>query len=68
MQLSEDPEVSVLLIEAGESDQRQLMSKIPAGWVRTLTARRQEELMRLFGRRATSGSEWSCGAVGAEES
>ncbi|ORY55535.1 GMC oxidoreductase [Leucosporidium creatinivorum] len=30
--LTEDPNVSVLVIEAGESDQKQLMSKIPAGW------------------------------------
>ncbi|GAA5970316.1 hypothetical protein JCM11641_001659 [Rhodosporidiobolus odoratus] len=30
--LSENPEVSVLMIEAGESDQKQLHSKIPAGW------------------------------------
>lgn len=32
LQLSEDPNISVLLIEAGESDQKQLMSRIPAGW------------------------------------
>ncbi|KAL8284019.1 hypothetical protein RQP46_005132 [Phenoliferia psychrophenolica] len=30
--LSEDPAVSVLLIEAGDADTKQLMSKIPAGW------------------------------------
>lgn len=33
LQLTEDPSISVLVIEAGESDQKQLMSKIPAGWV-----------------------------------
>lgn len=31
-QLSEDPSVSVLLIEAGERDQKQIMSRIPSGW------------------------------------
>ncbi|TNY19012.1 GMC oxidoreductase [Rhodotorula diobovata] len=30
--LTEDPDVSVLLVEAGESDQRQLFSRVPAGW------------------------------------
>ncbi|GAA5929351.1 GMC family oxidoreductase [Sporobolomyces koalae] len=30
--LSEDPNVKVLLIEAGESDQKQIFSRIPAGW------------------------------------
>ncbi|GAA5943590.1 hypothetical protein JCM10213_008914 [Rhodosporidiobolus nylandii] len=30
--LTEDPTVTVLLIEAGESDQKQLFSKVPAGW------------------------------------
>ncbi|GAA6064295.1 hypothetical protein JCM10212_002475 [Sporobolomyces blumeae] len=30
--LSEDPNVKVLVVEAGESDQKQLMSRIPAGW------------------------------------
>ncbi|GAA6020500.1 hypothetical protein JCM10207_000024 [Rhodosporidiobolus poonsookiae] len=30
--LTEDPAIRVLLVEAGESDQKQLMSRIPAGW------------------------------------
>ncbi|GAA5843807.1 hypothetical protein JCM11251_001807 [Rhodosporidiobolus azoricus] len=30
--LSEDPTVKVLLVEAGESDQKELMSRIPAGF------------------------------------
>ncbi|KAM0755122.1 alcohol oxidase [Meredithblackwellia eburnea MCA 4105] len=30
--LSEDPKISVLVVEAGEADARQLMSRIPAGW------------------------------------
>lgn len=31
--LTENPDVRVLVIEAGESDARQLYSRIPAGWV-----------------------------------
>ncbi|GAA5909610.1 hypothetical protein JCM8208_007199 [Rhodotorula glutinis] len=30
--LTEDPNVSVLLVEAGESDQKVLFSRVPAGW------------------------------------
>ncbi|GAA5898296.1 GMC family oxidoreductase [Sporobolomyces salmoneus] len=30
--LTEDPNVKVLMIEAGESDQKQIFSRIPAGW------------------------------------
>lgn len=30
--LSEDPGVTVLLIEAGDADTKQLMSRVPAGW------------------------------------
>lgn len=33
--LTENPDVRVLVIEAGESDARQLYSRIPAGWVST---------------------------------
>lgn len=35
VQLSEDPNVTVLLIEAGDADTKQMMSRIPAGWVRS---------------------------------
>lgn len=30
--LTEDPNVSVLLVEAGESDQKVMFSRVPAGW------------------------------------
>ena len=32
-QLTEDPGVSVLVVEAGESDAKQIFSRLPAGWV-----------------------------------
>lgn len=35
VQLTEDPDVSVLVVEAGESDAKQIYSRIPAAWVRT---------------------------------
>ena len=38
-QLTENPDISVLVIEAGESDAKQIFSRVPAAWVGTQCTR-----------------------------